>query len=151
MPLSRGVIHVPVAISLYKDMSCNASSHYTHMLPLHLHITHALPSLQHVSLPDPRMERASILQLWLESKAGNFFGAEHIWKEMLGLSWQHCEWWCKLVYLKFIKCWLQWQYYSNILVYNPARCCGISKYLFTWIHMSISYSGNERGSASSSP
>jgi hypothetical protein len=30
--------------------------------------------------------------------------------------------------------------------YNPARCCDISKYLFTWIHTSISCSGNERGS-----
>jgi hypothetical protein len=37
------------------------------------------------------------------------------------------------------------------LVYNLVRCCGISKYLFTWIHMSIRCSESERGSASSSP
>jgi hypothetical protein len=39
-----GVIHLPVAMSLYKDMYCNASSPITHTLPLHLLVTHTLPS-----------------------------------------------------------------------------------------------------------
>jgi hypothetical protein len=37
------------------------------------------------------------------------------------------------------------------IVDNSAWYYEISKYLFTWIHMLISYSANERGSASSSP
>jgi hypothetical protein len=36
------------------------------------------------------------------------------------------------------------------LVYNPARCCRIWKYLFTWIHMSISWPRSKREFASSS-
>jgi hypothetical protein len=44
--------------------------------------------LEHASLPDPRMERASILPLWSASKAYHLFGAEHTWKEMLGVSWR---------------------------------------------------------------
>jgi hypothetical protein len=50
-----------------------------------------------------------------------------------------------------------WNYFStkkysvlNKLVYNPTRCYAISKYLFTWIHMPISYLWSERRSASSS-
>jgi hypothetical protein len=91
-------------------------------MPLHTALTHYLfiytllthYHFQHASLPDPRMERASILQLWSTSKVGHLFCADHIWKEILGLSWQCCEWRCKLVYLKFIKCWLQWHYHFNI-------------------------------------
>jgi hypothetical protein len=41
---------------------------------------------EHASLPDPRMEQASILPLSSASKAYHLFGAEHIWKEMLGVS-----------------------------------------------------------------
>jgi hypothetical protein len=38
------------------------------------------------------------------------------------------------------------------LVDNPTQYCGISEYpIFMWIHMPISYSKSERGSASSSP
>jgi hypothetical protein len=63
-------------------------------MPLHTALTHYLfiytlltqYSLEHVSLPDPRMERTSILQLWSVSKASHIFGAEHIWKDILGLS-----------------------------------------------------------------
>jgi hypothetical protein len=36
------------------------------------------------------------------------------------------------------------------LVDNPARCCRISNYLFTWIPISISCLGSEKRSASSS-
>jgi hypothetical protein len=32
------------------------------------------------------MERASILSLWSTSKDYHLFGADHIWKEMLGMS-----------------------------------------------------------------
>jgi hypothetical protein len=42
--------------------------------------------LEYASLPDPRMEWASILLLWLAHKACHLFGANHIWKEMLGVS-----------------------------------------------------------------
>jgi hypothetical protein len=41
MHLHRGVLQLPIAMSLYKDMSYNASSH---TLPLHLYVTHALSS-----------------------------------------------------------------------------------------------------------
>jgi hypothetical protein len=34
-----------------------------------------------------------------------------------------------------------------LLVDNPAWCYGISKYIFTWIHMLISCLRSERGSA----
>jgi hypothetical protein len=44
MHLHRGVIHLLVAMSLYKDISCNASSPVAHTLALHLHVTHILPS-----------------------------------------------------------------------------------------------------------
>jgi hypothetical protein len=90
-------------------------------MPLHTSLTHHLfiymllkhYPLQHVSVTDPRMERASNLQLWSTSKAYHLFHVEHIWKEVLGLCWQCREWWCKLAYLGFINGWLQWQYYSN--------------------------------------
>jgi hypothetical protein len=63
-------------------------------MPLHTSLTHYLfiytllthYPLQHISLPDPRMEQSSILQLWSASKVDDFFGVEHIWKEMLGPS-----------------------------------------------------------------
>jgi hypothetical protein len=35
----------------------------------------------------------------------------------------------------------------NELVDNSARCCRVSKYIFTWIHMAISCSKSEKGSA----
>jgi hypothetical protein len=41
--------------------------------------------LQHISLPDPRMERASNLQLWSVSKASHLVRDKHLWKEVLGL------------------------------------------------------------------
>jgi hypothetical protein len=79
---------------------------------LHTSLTHY--HLQHASLPDPRMERASILPLWSVSKAYHLFGADHVWIEMLGVSWHWLKWLCRLLYLHFINWWLQLQYcYSH--------------------------------------
>jgi hypothetical protein len=40
---------------------------------------------------------------------------------------------------------------SFLLVYNHMWWCSILKYLFTWIHVAISYLGSKRESASLSP
>jgi hypothetical protein len=71
-----------------------------HYLFIYMLLTHY--PLQHFSLLNPRMEWASILQPWSVSKAEHLFGAEHIWKEMLGLSWQCHECRCKLVHHYYI-------------------------------------------------
>jgi hypothetical protein len=55
-----------------------------------------------------------------------------------------CEnWWDQLVSQKIICS----TFFILLLVYNPAWCCDILKYLFIWIHMPINCSGSERGSA----
>jgi hypothetical protein len=41
---------------------------------------------ENASLPAPRMERASILPLSMASKDDHLFGADHLWKEVLGVS-----------------------------------------------------------------
>jgi hypothetical protein len=41
----------------------------------------------------------------------------------------------------------RWTIYLSV-VYKPARCYDISKYIFTWIHMLISCSESKRGPAS---
>jgi hypothetical protein len=55
----------------------------THYLLIYMLLTHY--PLQHISLPDPRMERASNLQLWSVSKASHLVRDKHLWKEVLGL------------------------------------------------------------------
>jgi hypothetical protein len=112
-PLLRGVIHLPVTMNLYKDMSCNASSPVTHTLPLHLHVTQTLPSSICIFTQSPHVMSIYFATVFSEQSWSSLWW-EYIWKEMLGLSWQWCEWRYKLVYLEFIKCWLQWQYHSNI-------------------------------------
>jgi hypothetical protein len=74
-------------MSLYKDMPLQTTMHLLIALAHHLFI-YTLPMhypLEHASLPDPRMEQASILPLWSVSKAYHLFGADYVWKEMLGV------------------------------------------------------------------
>jgi hypothetical protein len=86
-----------LAMSLYKYISsCNASSHFTHTLSLHPHIN--LLNMSRYLIPT-----------WNECPFCHY-GADHIWKEMLGVSWDYCEWRCKHLYLDSINWWLQWQY-----------------------------------------
>jgi hypothetical protein len=62
--------------------------HLQTTLAHHLFI-YTLPThypLENASLPYPHMEQASILPLWSASKAYHLFGADHVWKEILGLS-----------------------------------------------------------------
>jgi hypothetical protein len=81
-------------MSLYKDMSSrNASSDYTRTPPFYLHTAHALPFSKCSS-----------------TTAYHLFGADDIWKEMLGLSWHWSKWLRRLLYIDFINCWLQLQY-----------------------------------------
>jgi hypothetical protein len=53
---------------------------------LFIYMLPTLYPLENASLPYPRMEWASILPRWLVSKAYHLFGADNVWREMLGLS-----------------------------------------------------------------
>jgi hypothetical protein len=48
--------------------------------------------IQHVWLRAPRMKPVSILSLFMVSKDDHLFGADHIWKEVLGLSKHWAKW-----------------------------------------------------------
>jgi hypothetical protein len=95
-------------MSLYKDMPLQTG--LTHHLFIYMLPTHY--PLEHASLPDPGMEWASILLLCSMSEAYHLFGANHVWQEMLGVSWHWPKWlrMCAFLYLNFINWWLQLQY-----------------------------------------
>jgi hypothetical protein len=57
---------------------------------------------QHVWILAPRMESASILPLSTPSKDGHLFPANHVWKEVLGVSTAWSKWLHRLLYLDFL-------------------------------------------------
>jgi hypothetical protein len=96
-------------ISLYKDMSSrNANSDYTHHLFIYMQPTHY--AFENASLPSPHMEWASILPLSTASKDDHLFCADHVWKEVLGVSWHWHKWLRRLLYIDFINWWFHLQY-----------------------------------------
>jgi hypothetical protein len=56
----------------------------THHLFIYTQPTHY--ALENASLPAPCMEQASILLLSTVSKDDHLFGADHVWKEVFGVS-----------------------------------------------------------------
>jgi hypothetical protein len=76
------LLEPPDAMSLYKDVLLQC------LFTLHSHNIDSLThhSHEHASLPDPHMERASIPPLLSASKAYHLFRAEHVCKDMLGVS-----------------------------------------------------------------
>jgi hypothetical protein len=56
----------------------------TQHLFIYTQLTHY--ASENASLPAPRMERASIMPLSMVNKDDHLFGADHVWKEVLGVS-----------------------------------------------------------------
>jgi hypothetical protein len=65
---------------------------------------------ENASLPAPHMERVSILPLSMVSKDDHLFGADHVWKDVMGVSWHWWNWLCRLLYIDFINWWFHLQY-----------------------------------------
>jgi hypothetical protein len=60
------------------------------------------------------MERASILPLSTVNKDDHLFGIDHVWKEVLGVSWQWPKWLHRLLYIDFIIWWFLLDYFTDI-------------------------------------
>jgi hypothetical protein len=80
----------------------------TQHLFIYTQLTHY--ASENASLPAPRMERASIMPLSTANKDDHLFGADHVWKEVLGVSWHWCKWLRRLLYIDFINWWFHLQY-----------------------------------------
>jgi hypothetical protein len=66
---------------------------------------------QHVWLRAPRVESTSILSLSTPSKDDHLFSADHVWKEVLGVSTALPKWLHRLLYLDFLMRFFKLQYW----------------------------------------
>jgi hypothetical protein len=80
----------PPEIHLHTSLTCYCFASLPHF------------PFQHVWLCAPRMEPASIVPLSTPSKDDHLFPADHVWKEVLGVSTAWSTWLRRLLYLNFL-------------------------------------------------